>query len=265
MFGTAKSNLHSLPFGLLGEQCSSVAASERPEIIADFSNKFRIKTEKTWVYPQLTAAIAKWGIFRDSNGKIDGTAVVKHNVVGNPTEMGYYFFVMNNSREIRTATSAEGLPYCALVPLILMAHKKYNGIKYSEWTNIKTVVNPSLYEAMSTPVPEYTVDELLSAREEGLMKAGVLRDAAKAYLIYKNQAPIIRADGTEIPGLGSCPSLSRMMLCQTWAAHPSNRHEYMILDPNDWDRMPPALLSTEVVKETKVEPKSGHIVMPWDE
>jgi hypothetical protein len=36
------------------------------------------------------------------------------------------------------------------------------------------------------------------------------------------------------------------MVLQTWAAHPSNRNDYAILDPNNWDNVPEPLVSKDI-------------------
>jgi hypothetical protein len=57
--------------------------------------------------------------------------------------------------------------------------------------------------------------------------------------------------------LSAIPALAGTMLCQIWVAHPSLRTEYMVLDPYNWDRMPPSLIATEIFaqKEPIKKPK----------
>lgn len=66
--------------------------------------------------------------------------------------------------------------------------------------------------------------------------------------------------------LDKAPKLVGTMLTQIWVAHPSLRTEYMVLDPNDWDWMPPPLVTTEVFKpETKPVATSNYVSdVPWD-
>ena len=70
--------------------------------------------------------------------------------------------------------------------------------------------------------------------------------------------------GTE---LGGFPKLTQTMVTQCWLAHPKHRTPYMILDPQNWDAMPPPLVDGEIFKQptpqkpTKYEyPES----LPWD-
>lgn len=52
------------------------------------------------------------------------------------------------------------------------------------------------------------------------------------------------------------------MLAQIWVAHPDNRTKYMVLDPLNWDRVPPALIQVEVL-----EPRTSQVEytsdLPW--
>jgi hypothetical protein len=69
--------------------------------------------------------------------------------------------------------------------------------------------------------------------------------------------------GTEFAKI---PKLVGTMLTQIWVAHPSLRTEYMILNPNNWDLMPPPLVSTDIFKQSPAEPKSTQSVntdLPW--
>jgi len=60
--------------------------------------------------------------------------------------------------------------------------------------------------------------------------------------------------GTE---LGTVPKLVTTMLTQIWVAHPSLRTEYMILDPNNWDKMPEPLVGSEIFNTKKTGSNSG--------
>jgi hypothetical protein len=130
--------------------------------------------------------------------------------------------------------------YCTLVPLILYAHKLYNNVDYSRWERetLNYVVNDSLCEAMLTETPQLTTERLLELRDIGLISAGKSRSAVTTYSLY-------HLGGTE---LSECNTLVKLMLCQTWAAHPSNRTKYMILDPMNWDKMPTPLIDVNIFK-----------------
>jgi hypothetical protein len=43
------------------------------------------------------------------------------------------------------------------------------------------------------------------------------------------------------------------MLSQIWVAHPENRTKYMVLDPLNWDRVPPPLIETDIFQKPVYE------------
>lgn len=142
----------------------------------------------------------------------------------------------------------------------MSAFKTMQNIKYSEWNEVQYVMNPSLLEAVSIEIPDYTKDELLAFRTVGLTvqtgrAAGATKPAHTTYGIYGVDKET--EDGR--CGLGSVPQLSRMILLQTWCAHPSNRSPYSILDIKDWDNMPEPLIAEDVL-ETGSKLK---FEMPW--
>jgi hypothetical protein len=60
------------------------------------------------------------------------------------------------------------------------------------------------------------------------------------------------------------------MVLQTWAAHPQNRNEYMILDPNNWDNIPQPLVSKDIFLHKPplvLEPRTQRVAdsadLPW--
>jgi hypothetical protein len=182
-----------------------------------------------------------------SGGTISGLHYLKENL--DPTsdrDMGIYRFIMMDGRSsyLDKMGSGEAKKYCTLVPLIMYAHKLYNGVDYSRWEreSLHYVVNEALCEAMLTEIPELTTERLLELRAIGLMQAGKQRSAVTTYSLY-------RLGDTE---LAECNSLVKIMLCQTWAAHPSNRTKYMILDPMNWDKMPVPLIDVNIFKSPQV-------------
>jgi hypothetical protein len=189
--------------------------------------------------------------------------MLKDNCKKDPFNMGLYYFCMHNTRHLAKQYTSDNAPYCALVPLILAAHKKMNGIAYSDWdaTELNYVVNPALYVAMTTIVPEYTREELLEFRTTGLTvksgdKAGVVKSPVTTYSL--NGLPWTVGERV---GPGQLPQLVRMMVCQTWCAHPSNRNKYMILDPADWDGMPEPLITADPLVSAPTTTRSNSL---WD-
>lgn len=178
-----------------------------------------------------------------SNGTISGLQYVKNNLdPKSQRDMGIYRFIMMDARSsyLDKMGNGEAKKYCTLVPLILYAHKLYNNIEYSQWERetLNYVVNDSLCESMLTEVPELTTQRLLELRNIGLTQAGKARSPSSTYSLY-------RLGDTE---LKDCHGLVKIMLCQTWAAHPSNRTKYMVLDPMNWDKMPTPLVDVNIFK-----------------
>lgn len=244
-------NVASLPFDELATATPKTYDAE----VEAFVSKYGLKS-KLWVYPQLIAEVAKWTLKRNGS-KISGKEFVQTNCV-NARNKGIYWFLMWDKRALEK--QYKFTQYCAITPLIMSAFKTMQGIKYSEWEDTQYVVNPSLLEAVSIELPDYTTEELLQFREKGLIAqtgraAGAMKSALTTYGIYAMEKEL--EDGRA--GLGSVPQLARMILLQTWCAHPSNRSPYSILDIKDWDNMPEPLIAEDVLESTS----KLKFEMPW--
>ena len=220
---------------------------------------------KGWGTKLLDQLVALFSTHKLNNlgrgGTISGLEYLKQNLnPKDPKVMGMYRFLMLDSRSdyLEKMGAGENKKYCTLVPLILYAHKLYNEVPYSQWERetLEYVVNDALCEAMLTETPEIEPERLLELREIGLMQAGTRRNPQTTYSLY-------RLGNTE---LGNFNSLVKIMLCQTWAAHPTNRTKYMILDPLNWDHMPPPLLDGDIFKAataTAVTARPHTAGSPW--
>lgn len=245
--------LESLPF----QDIANLTTENYEEAVQDFC-KLHHLSSKTWLYPQIIALVGKWTLSRYSD-KFDGRQLLKDNIKSE-WDKGLYWFLMSNKRPI--TKQYLHTQYCSLTPIILSAFKTMNGIQYKEWSNLEYVVNPSLLEAMGATVPEYSKEELIEFRNLGLTTqsgkdAGIQKSAISTYGIYGLSKQL--EDGR--CGLGSLPQLTRIMLLQTWCAHPSVRSKYSILDPNDWDNMPDPLIEEDVLEP--VSKSKLKIEMPW--
>jgi len=260
-------NISSIPFDELGENCR-VDRDNASLAIESFADTYGLK-HKPWLYPQMLAKMGNWTLSRNENGLFSGRKMLIENCQNDMTNLGYYFLAMSDQRFLPSGQyKPETAPYCALVPLLLAAHKRMSGIKYSEWdkSELTLVINKLLYNAITTVPPAYTVDELLQFRVKGLTiksgdKMGRVKSAVSTYSLNG-----LDWAHNESVGMGQLPQLLRMMLCQTWCAHPSNRHTNMILDPLDWDKMPDALITDDpIVQGPKNTVSTGMIKLPWDE
>lgn len=176
---------------------------------------------------------------------------------------GLYYFLMLDSRSsfIKQQYKGEARAYCALVPTIMFAFKLRYGIPYEAW-NIKQarlVMPHELYEAATVEVPVFNNEDLLEARVKGLIwktgeKAGQPRSPLYTHKLYGMQDTLI----------GKLPELTQAMLTQIWCAHPDNRTKYMILDPTNWDRVPPSIIEPTPVFNHVEASTPSNPEMPWE-
>lgn len=226
-------------------QKRKLRSKEGGEALAEYFVKpYHIRSWGIKLLDQIVAEFSRHKLNNlGSNGTISGLQYVKDNLdPKSQRDMGIYRFIMMDARSsyLDKMGNGEAKKYCTLVPLILYAHKLYNNIEYSQWERetLHYVVNESLCEAMLTETPQLSTERLLELRSIGLMQAGKPRSPVTTYSLY-------HLGNTEI---GDCPGLVKIMLCQTWAANPSNRTKYMILDPMNWDKMPTPLIDVNIFK-----------------
>lgn len=220
----------------------------------------------TWLLPQIAAYINQTvTLVRNGEGKIDAQATFKP-WLNNDRHRGIWLICTAAKRGsiVGKQISQEGLPYSALVPLMLMPFKKFRNVKYSEWdlASLKMYVDNKLYEAMSLAASEplvLTRERLLELRELGLTDAkGNKKNPNSTYKLY-------HLGNTELGGL---PDLAVTMLTQIWVASPQFRHEYQVLDPWNWDNQPQALLDIDIFqpppksKSTKTS-QFDSLELPW--
>jgi hypothetical protein len=158
----------------------------------------------------------------------------------------------NRSHYLEKQYTGPGKNFCALVPLVLYAFKLVKGIPYRHWykKDIIGIVNPKLAMAMLWDEkldPKPSREEIIQAREDGLLvKTGKFAGTRR------NPVSTVRLYGTSC--ISHLPEYIQTMYAQIWCAHPENRTKYMILDPSNWDTMPEALISSEVVTSTPAKP-----------
>jgi hypothetical protein len=215
------------------------------EALAEYFVKpYHLKSWGIKLLDQIVAEFSKHKLNNlGSDGTISGLQYLKDNLdPKSERDLGIYRFIMMDGRSsyLDKMNGAEARKYCTLVPLIMYAHKLYHGVDYARWEreSLHFVVNESLCEAMLTETPQLDTERLLELRAIGLMQAGKQRSAVTTYSLY-------HLGDTE---LADCNGLVKIMLCQTWAAHPSNRTKYMILDPMNWDKMPTPLIDVNIFK-----------------
>lgn len=243
------------------ETYAVLANDARKAAFEVFAEKHNFKNHSSWMLPQVASFIAKMPIVRLSDGTVDSVAYRKQ-FNGSAWLKGLYQYCMTPLRGLIMGTQyhKEFANYSSLVPLLLMPHKRYNDVNYSEWSRVglEKIVDKNLYEAITCNIQmSPSKEELLENRNIGLRynsgkNEGSFRSPLSTHKLYKLPEPY--------KGL---PWLAQVMLFQVWCAHPVNRTNLMILDWNNWDNMPEPLIIDEVTLATRQ--KQTVVDMPWDE
>jgi len=236
-------------------------------VVDNFLNVYKFGDWSTTIMPDIITKIGNMSTAKNDNGLISGKRFVKDNF-RTDADRGLWVFLMLDSRGSYLPTQYRGTAkqYSALVPLIPYAQRLLHGTPYSAWdpAEIHQVVNEDLADAMLFRAPEDQwpdKDHLISGRVQGLTvqtgkDKGKLRSAQSTWKLYATT-------GTCYQGM---PHLTQVMLAQIWVAHPENRTKYMVLDPLNWDRVPPPLIETDIfqkpVYETSVAVDTDND-LPW--
>lgn len=187
-------------------------------------------------------------------------AALYRQIFTDDTMMGLYEFLMTDARSVflDKQYTAPGRSYCALVPLIMYAFKAHKNVPYEHWNKrqVEGITSPRLYTAMTYRSETlFGKDDILAARAEGLLvktgiKQGTSRNPVHTFKLYGASA------------FKGMPELQQVMLAQIWCAHPDNRTKFMVLDPFNWDRIPPPLVQSEKIFTTDTFNSPNEL--PWD-
>lgn len=239
------------------------------DVLVEAAQTTQIKSKSKWLLPQLLASWAEIPLEYES-GVINCKHTLLASLENDTTKQAQHrvLVYLNRGELLDKQTQGDNPHYCTLVPLILSAYKRYRDVAYETWRGAKhldLVVPHQLLEAMESG-EQYKIccdlgsDAILAAREEGLMyksgkASGTLRSATTTWQLT----------GVTHPQIKLLPKLAQTMLAQIWCAHPQFRNEYMILDPNNWDNMPPPLVSTELFTSTQPATTKPISDLPWDQ
>lgn len=276
MLTLKSNNIKDFPFeqyaNLNDSQCEDLAKSQF------------LTAHNSWMLPQIAAYYGDWDLKYNDSSKIDPVATAKANIK-TPWEIGLWRVCTKLKRGslVKSQINPEFASYSALVPIILMGSKKFKGIMYHQWDikedtflvdkNLREAMfwQPSEGEGLEYNMADYEIrynlgsERLLQLRDLGLTvksgpKKGQIQSPTSAWCLRGMQ-------GTE---LAKAPKLVGTMLTQIWVAHPSLRTEYMVLDPNSWDWMPPPLIPVDIFNSeagttTRKEPKQDKYEdLPWE-
>jgi hypothetical protein len=203
-------------------------------------NRFSLVKQEGKISPSLS--VQKWILEAGTDGRVELDDLKNIMTIFNRSPRGS-LFRENQGTETR---------WSALVPLTLAAFKEYRDINYSEWawndpamlhlldTDFKALVP---YITGELPVEEFDV----ASRLDMLKEAATVRSGKSAGIV---KSPTALTSITKVDRLSQYPRLLKVMILQTWVAHPTLRTKYMILDCKDLDSMPPAMVDIDILKPT---------------
>jgi len=275
MFKLRSNDIKDFPF-------EEYAQLKNASQLEDLAKTHYLTAFNSWMLPQIAAHYGAWKLDYNLEGKVDCHHTAMKNIQTS-WELGLWRVVTQLKRGslVKSQVNPEFCSYSALVPIILMGLKKFQGIKYSQWdiTPECKLIDKNLLEAMTWLADESAddnslcnyeyayglgSDKLLELQQHGLLvktgpSAGVVNKPTSSWCLRGMR-------GTE---LAKVPKLAGTMVTQIWVAHPSLRTEYMVLDPHNWDYMPEPLVSPEIFKKlpsnTTFESQQNTFAdLPWN-
>lgn len=209
----------------------------------------------SWLLPQLVAHFGTWQPHDNIREMVLANCTTNH-------QRALYRLAMI-SRSCLLAKQVAEPEYAQLTPLILCGLKTYKNIPYEHWRHkkdLELILEPKLLAAVADqPQLDISQQRLLELQNIGLTimtgrRSGQLNNPSTHYGLN-------RLAGTELAGVNK---LTQMLLCQTWLAHPQNRHHNMILNPHNWDQMPQPLIAWQPLGGLGTTTKiSEQQLMPW--
>lgn len=222
---------------------------------------FHLSRYDSWMLPQILAFWGQCKVVRNKQGLVDPLAFLKANVGSDQFRVGLWraSALINRGSLVTKQSDPKLSRYGGLTPLILAGVKEHQGVNYSEWDSVglEYVVGDKLHKAMTYSPPDLSRDRLLEIRDIGLTTKSGKTEGEK-----KKATSVWALTGLGPTELADAPTFATTMLCQTWIAHPSLRHKYMVLDPVNWDNIPEPLIDTDILPD----PKSKKVVeyeLPW--
>lgn len=252
------------------QQCRQEAKAAAVE---SWAIKNMISQKLSWLPHQLLAYFGTWTVAKDESGKYSAPLTWDANT----RQRGDYYALgsallatsarTNFFKDAPKGNQQYKSVINPMVPIILAGLKKYQGIKYSDWSleGLETLLDPDLAKLVGVTVPEITHSDLIALRNTALTDRSGPREG-----IPNNPATCTKLNHLADTALGHLPKLAKYMVLQTWACHPSNRNEYMILDPNNWDAIPEPLISKDIFLHQTSKPVVTRAVgltnsndLPW--
>jgi hypothetical protein len=241
-----------LPANIL-QQCKTEA---KLAVTEAWCVKNSIPQKLNWLPHQLLAYFGTWTAVRDESGKYSAQLTWDANtrargdyyalgsaLLATSTRTNFFKDAPKGNQQYKSIINP-------LVPIILAGFKKYQGINYSEWNpvGLEALLDAELAKLVGVVVPELSVSELIALRNTAVTD----KEGARAN-IPNNPATCTKLNHLGDTALGHLPKLAKYMVLQTWAAHPSNRNDYAILDPNNWDSVPEPLVSKDIFLQNPIQ------------
>ena len=260
MFKTKSNHIQDFPFQ---DYCK---AQNNTELVT-IAQTHRLSNYNSWMLPQIAAHYGGWKLVWQAD-RVCPKATARANMTSD-WDIGLWRVCTQLKRSALVASQnlPESVNYSAVVPLILAGIKRFQAVPYGSWNlaPTSTLVEHKLLEAMfwqDEVVNSLGSEELLRIRELGLTiksgdRTGTQNRATNHWCLR----------GVGVTALGKTPALVQTMLTQIWVCHPSLRTNLMILDPQNWDRMPEPLIQAETLEAyTKPQykpPSQNTTQLPW--
>ena len=220
-----------------------------------------------WLLPQLVAWYGSWILVLDENSNYDCLATVKLNC-SDPKSRAFYM-LSRVKRSLLVAQQTKTPDYASLTPLILMGLKRMQGINYETFrssTGLQYLLEPRLFSAVVLGSEDLEVCNSLGPnRLLEIQKQGLTTKSGKTAGSMKPARSTWSLTGIQDTEIAHLPKLTQTILTQCWLAHPELRTPYMILDLQNWDKMPQPLVTNDIFKAVQTQPKQELAeILPWD-
>ena len=214
-----------------------------PQISSWFSESLTLaKNDRGYISPSLSLQHIKHQLDR-------GAIVLGSTTIDVPTWREIWNQLITSPRggliQGVPQTRTPALRWNAGVPIILSFFKEHRNLGYESWDwtdpSMTHWMDQDLWKALTTPHPQWSREELVVFRDQGLIiKSGVKTGQTRDPKSTPNLT------GIENQEFNRLPRLTKLMLCQSWCYHSHHRHQFMILDTQLKDQVPPPLVLDEV-------------------
>lgn len=229
---------------LSSEAVAKMRTVARNQVLQPWMEREDISQKLSWLPQQMMAYFGSWDAVR-VDGVYSPLLTVKRNtqerddlfalgalMLAKAPRSDFFKGAPKGSQQYKSSINP-------LVPIVLAGFKRYQDIPYEAWdkSEIGAIVDDEIAALVGCKLPSLSDVDIFAIRNNALTpkngaRAGKSNNPATTASLYHLQESAI----------GHLPKLARHMVLQTWAAHPQNRDAYAIVDPENWDRVPPPLV-----------------------